>query len=60
MYKIKVIPNSEEIAQLIKDNDGYCPCRISKNEDTKCPCLEFREQDNPGVCHCGRYCKVEI
>ena len=46
----------EEIRQKLKENDGYCPCRIEKNEDTKCMCKEFREQDS-GECHCGLYVK---
>lgn len=45
------------IAELVEQNDGYCPCAIFKNEDTKCMCKEFREQES-GVCHCGRYEKV--
>ena len=24
----------EEIRQRLKENDGYCPCRIEKNNDT--------------------------
>lgn len=38
-------------------NDGYCPCKIIKNESTKCMCVEFREQKE-GLCHCGLYEKV--
>ena len=47
----------EEIRQKLKENDGYCPCRIEKNDDTKCMCKEFREQDS-GECHCGLYVKT--
>jgi hypothetical protein len=61
-YKIILNPGIRyleilEIKEAIKDNDGYCPCRVSKNEDTKCMCKEFREQES-GVCHCGLYEKV--
>ena len=48
----------EEIRQKLKENDGYCPCRIEKNEDTKCMCKEFREQDS-GECHCGLFVKTK-
>ena len=48
----------EEIRQKLKENDGYCPCRIEKNDDTKCMCKEFREQEE-GVCHCGLYEKIK-
>ena len=48
----------EEIRQRLKENDGYCPCRIEKNEDTKCMCKEFREQED-GECHCGLFVKTK-
>lgn len=38
----------------------YCPCAFEHNENTKCICKEFREQDYPGSCHCGRYEKIEV
>lgn len=44
------------IRKALKDNDGYCPCRVQKTADTKCMCKEFREQVN-GECHCGLYYK---
>ena len=46
-----------EIHNKLKENDGYCPCKIDKNEDTKCICKEFLEQPE-GECHCGLYVKV--
>ena len=58
--KIKVSDNEElvkEIRQRLKENGGYCPCRLTKNEDTKCICKDFREQES-GECHCGLYVKV--
>ena len=45
-----------EILQTVKDNGGYCPCRIQHTPDTKCMCKEFREQEN-GECYCGLYYK---
>lgn len=47
----------ERIRQRLKENDGYCPCRLKKTEDTKCICKEFLEQQS-GECHCGLYYKV--
>lgn len=41
-----------KIINAIYNNDGYCPCRISKSDDTKCPCKEMIENNN---CHCGLY-----
>ena len=46
------------VKALVIQNDGYCPCAVFKNMDTKCMCKEFREQETPGPCHCGRYAKV--
>ena len=42
----------------LKENNGYCPCRLDKNEDTKCMCKEFRDQisrNEQGYCYCGLY-----
>ena len=63
--KLKIVknPNNEKYeleTKLVKDNDGYCPCRIEKIPDNKCLCKEFRDQDCPGLCLCQRYMKVEI
>ena len=49
----------QEIRKQLKENDGYCPCRLDKTSDTKCMCKEFREQDI-GQCHCGLYEKYYI
>lgn len=48
-----------EIRQALKDNDGYCPCVLTKSPETKCLCKAFREQRTPGYCRCGLYCKTE-
>ena len=45
------------ILDKLKENDGYCPCRIEQTPDTKCMCKEFREQTNTCTCHCGLYIK---
>ena len=46
----------EEIKQRLKENSGYCPCKLGMNPDNKCICKEFREQES-GECHCGLYVK---
>lgn len=48
----------KEIKERLKENDGYCPCRIVHTPDTKCMCKEFREQQE-GECHCGLYIKTK-
>lgn len=56
---IRQTPNREyakDVRQKLKENNGYCPCRIDKTPDTKCMCKEFREQIS-GECHCGLYVK---
>lgn len=61
MAKVKTNPDTElvkEIRDKLKENGGYCPCRITKNNDTKCMCKEFREMisnNETGMCHCGLY-----
>jgi hypothetical protein len=55
---LKTIVVEASVGDLVKANNGYCPCAVIKNEDTKCICKEFREQTEPGLCHCGRYEKV--
>ena len=58
--KIKISEDKELVANIrakLKENGGYCPCRLEQNEDTKCPCKEFREQES-GECHCGIYIKT--
>ena len=60
--KIQISDDTElvqKIKEKLKENDGYCPCVIEKNEDTKCMCKEFRMQTTPGECHCGLYIKIE-
>lgn len=58
---IKLNPDTElvtEIKNKLKENNGYCPCRILKTPDTKCMCKEFRDMINEGktgLCHCGLY-----
>lgn len=62
IMKIKLNDDIElvkEIIQQLRDNDGYCPCRLSKTPETKCMCKEFREQD-VGICHCGLYEKYIV
>lgn len=65
---IKVITNPDkeyvkEIRKKLKENQGYCPCRLVKNEDTKCKCKEFRDMvanNEVGECHCGLFIAVAI
>ena len=56
---MKIIQVDPSVAELVKQNDGYCPCAVFKTPDTKCICREFAEQKELGLCHCGRYEKVE-
>lgn len=59
--KIVVNPDKEFVEVIrtkLKENNGYCPCRVVKNADTKCICKEFKEQLE-GECHCGLYIKVK-
>ena len=50
-----------EILEQIKNNGGYCPCKILHNEETKCMCKEFKdilkstEEPKSDTCACGLY-----
>lgn len=65
----KIIKNNdsshvENILKSLKENDGYCPCMVNKDENTKCICKDFRNKmedpDFYGLCHCGLYEKIKI
>ena len=63
--KLKIILNPDRdhillIKKKLKENDGYCPCSLFRDKDTKCMCREFREQKEPGPCHCHLYEKIEV
>ena len=49
----------DKILYALDKNNGYCPCKLEKNNDTKCMCKEFKEQKE-GYCHCGLYIKENI
>ena len=49
----------EKLKNVMAKNGGYCPCMVEKTPDTKCMCKDFRDQKEPGPCHCGRYEKYE-
>ena len=59
--RIKEIDDKQQIAiirQKIKQNGGYCPCKLIKDDTTRCPCESFR--NGPlGTCECGLYVKLE-
>ena len=64
MIKIKVVDEPELVAEIkeqLKNNDGYCPCRLQRTEENKCMCEEFRNQikdpEFEGFCHCLLYYK---
>lgn len=59
--KIKTNPDrefAEQIRKALKENNGFCPCSLIKNEDTKCMCKAFREMKS-GMCHCGLFVKED-
>lgn len=60
--KVRVTTDTQlrdEIRKKLKENDGYCPCKLIKTPDTKCMCKEFREAPPGEECHCGLYIKEE-
>lgn len=57
---MKVVEIRPEIRDDVEANEGNCPCAIWHTADTKCMCKDFREQTEPGECHCGRFEKVVV
>lgn len=55
---MKIVEVDPSIRENVEANNGYCPCAIWQTPDTKCMCKDFREQES-GLCHCGRFEKVE-
>lgn len=49
----------DSVRAALKENGGYCPCSLVKDEEHKCMCKDFIEQ-GLGPCHCGLYVKVEV
>lgn len=59
--KIEQVSNKQQVAlirQKIKQNDGYCPCKLIKDETTRCMCQSFLTGP-AGECQCGLYIKTE-
>ena len=50
-----------EILEQIKNNGGYCPCKVIHDQNTKCMCKEFKEilkskeKSVYDTCACGLY-----
>lgn len=60
--KFKVSDDKELVAEIrekIKQNGGFCPCKLIHNDDTRCICKEFMDQEKLGSCGCGLYIKLE-
>lgn len=58
---IKINPDQKVVKQIrkkIKENGGYCPCKLEKTSENMCICDEFMERaknGETGYCHCGLY-----
>lgn len=57
---LKIRVADPRVKELVKQNEGYCPCMVHKTPDTKCMCKAFRDQKEPGPCHCGLYEKFAV
>ena len=63
--KVRLNPDKEfvnDFKKTLKENNGYCPCKLEKTPDTKCMCKEFRDQmaaGQSGFCHCGLWEAVD-
>ena len=51
---------AEQIIDMLKANDWYCPCKIEHLVENRCICEDMRERVPVGeYCHCGLYKKIE-
>ena len=62
---LKIIKNPdkeiyESATKAVKNADGYCPCRLKRDQSTKCMCEDFKNQQTEGFCYCLRFCKKEV
>lgn len=63
--KIQINKNEEIVhraREALKQNNGYCPCALTKTLETKCMCKDFTskvENGYLGECNCGLYVSVE-
>lgn len=49
-----------EVTKALRENDGYCPCKIEHLPENRCMCEDFRLNVDAGkYCHCGLYKKLE-
>ena len=58
--KIRTNPDKEivkNVREKLRENSGYCPCKLLKIPENKCMCKEFLELTTEGECHCGLYIK---
>lgn len=53
-FGAKLVKGSSDILEAIKQNEGYCPCFIAKNDKTRCCCHAFKNSSE-GKCHCGAF-----
>lgn len=61
MLRIIKNPDNEKylaVTEAVRQANGFCPCKLIRNEDTKCICKDFKEQQTEGECCCGRFVKV--
>ena len=61
---VRFNPNAkvvERLLEVMKNNGGYCPCRIQRTPENICICDEFKAQiadeNFEGICHCQLYYK---
>ena len=59
MKGYRINPDKEYVDRIIQgliNKEGYCPCKVLKDEINKCPCVEFIEL---GKCCCKLWVKEE-
>lgn len=64
MGKVRYSDDTETVLRIkeeLKQNGGFCPCRLEKIPENRCICEEFKAQikdpNFEGFCHCKLYYK---
>ncbi len=58
MKGFRLNPDREYVDRIItglEKKEGYCPCRVGKDESALCPCDEFIKE---GICKCNLFVKI--
>ena len=50
--KKKTVEEIDQLRQAVRNNKGYCPCKVEHIPENRCICSELL---NNHICECGLY-----